>query len=1139
MSAKTRHILLKTLKWVAITLGALLAIAIITISVAVSYLTPERLTPLVNRYASEYLLADVSTARVELSFWSTFPRLEISVDSLSVVSRSLDGLPPDALAAVPSDARWLAEIERFAGALDIPALIAGRIHIHGVEIVNPRINIVSLSNERANYLIVPPDDDTAAPDNDTDAATFPDFVIDRFTITGEAPVRYFSAADSIDATIVLRQSSLKGPGDDPAYLIVIAGTGSGSLGALLKLAETPFGLNGRVEWSPAAPLTVAVGDFTVSAGNIAVKIDARLDLNAEPEIEQLRITADQLPVADAIALLPDNMKGSLADIDTDLHLDLDASLTAPFRPGRDSIPSASVSLGLKGKLAHAHMPPFDIDADIAATVNGRHPDSTEIEIKQLRVIGRATGFKTRARLSHIFSDIHAAGRFEGGVNLDALPPILFKHLGITASGLLTAETDFRLKLSDLTPKRFHRARIDGTARLRRFHASTPDSAMTVSAHSATLRFGTSSTLPLPQGTADSLLTLSLFVDTMAASLEHGDMRLSATDLRAGIGTRNVAASADTSAINPIGARFSAGKIVAKSLPDSMTARLTDISASTSLTRYDGNAHLPKLSIGLDARRLRYTDPANRASLRRTHFDLAMHLRGRDSSATARRAARLDSLRAVYPGASDDSIRTILRQRRKQRMEADSAAAASGELLDIELDRSLARRLRRLDLRGSLTAGGGRLMSRYFPLRSRLNGLGIRFTSDSVIVDSARMSLGHSHINVTGEIAGIKRALTSAGKTLQLGFNVYADTVDVNEITNAVFAGAAFASKHDSRTLLDDSAKDDDIDAALQAQTDTTQRAAIIIPSNIDARLTLRADRVRYADLWLRNFRGNIEMHDGALSLDRLSGATDIGSLNLTALYEAPDTARLRFSAGIIIDRLQLNRFLAMMPQLDSIMPLLRNVDGIIDAELALTSQLDQALDIRLPSLDAMVRLSGDSLVLIDSETFATIGKWLRFKDRRHNVIDHMNVELMVRDSRLDLFPFMFDVDRYRLGVSGSNDLDLNLDYHIAVLKSPLPFRFGVNIKGTPEKMKIRLGRARFDEKRAYAQRQLTDTARINLLTEISQVFRRGVKRAHASARLTPVRRPDSATVDIADTISHSDSLLFIREGLIDTTAVKQ
>ena len=61
--------------------------------------------------------------------------------------------------------------------------------------------------------------------------------------------------------------------------------------------------------------------------------------------------------------------------------------------------------------------------------------------------------------------------------------------------------------------------------------------------------------------------------------------------------------------------------------------------------------------------------------------------------------------------------------------------------------------------------------------------------------------------------------------------------------------------------------------------------------------------------------------------------------------------------------------------------------------------------------------------------------------------------------------------------------------------------------------------------------QIADTTRINLVREISNIFRRGVRGARIG-RLD-LRRPDSpeATPESADTISAADSLYLKQQGL--------
>ncbi len=179
-----------------------------------------------------------------------------------------------------------------------------------------------------------------------------------------------------------------------------------------------------------------------------------------------------------------------------------------------------------------------------------------------------------------------------------------------------------------------------------------------------------------------------------------------------------------------------------------------------------------------------------------------------------------------------------------------------------------------------------------------------------------------------------------------------------------------------------------------------------------------------------------------------------------------------------------------------------------------------------------MRLQGDSLRLLDGETHRTLAKWLMFKDKNKNMIDSMSVEMVIDKGMMELFPFVFNFDRYRLGVQGYNDMALNFDYHIAVLKSPLPFKFGITLKGNPDKFKVRLGKARFNERTAFSQPAIVDTTRVNLLRQIEGVFRRGVK----NSRLTPLQfatRPKAVTIDLqSDTLTRADSLALMREGLI-------
>lgn len=199
----------RIVKWVLISLAAVFLLVLATLTIAVSYLSPERLTPIVTEQANKYLDADVSIGRVELSFWSTFPRFEVDVRDLSVISRSLRRLPADVKAQLPAWADSLLNVKHFNAAINIPELAIGRISLYDIIIDSPRINLVSVNAESANYNVVAPAPKAAAPTTE-EPLSVPDFSFGKFEIIGNMPVRYLSVPDSTDIAVTLTTTRLQG-----------------------------------------------------------------------------------------------------------------------------------------------------------------------------------------------------------------------------------------------------------------------------------------------------------------------------------------------------------------------------------------------------------------------------------------------------------------------------------------------------------------------------------------------------------------------------------------------------------------------------------------------------------------------------------------------------------------------------------------------------------------------------------------------------------------------------------------------------------------------------------------------------------------------------------------------------------------
>ncbi len=1119
---RVTKLVLKTLMWTVI---AMVSVVVLALGCVVWILTPERLTPIVERYANEYVVnSSVDVGRVELTFWSTFPRLRVDVDSLSVTSHSLDSV--ETRVAIPADASQLLSVDHFHAGINVLSLVSGNIEVYDVELRRPMVNIVALDDTLTNMNIFPPSVPDTAVSEPINA--LPDIRLDRFAIVDALPLRYRSVADSIDVGITLCASTLAGDGA-PQYILQINGDASALLPPTILEPDVPVGVNGKIDWSPQSPMAVSLSDFVIDVAELHSTLNASFDFSDRPMVNTLEYKVHRLSLADAMSHLPKDYRKPLEMISTDLTVSAGVKLSKPYVLTDSVLPSADVTLDVhEGHLmiGNKHKP-LTISASVAANIAGENLDASVVKVKSCKINGVSINADLNGTFSSLMSDPAINARFDGEVFFDNLPPAALRLIPGKITGRLSANTAMKLRMSHLSKGGFHKARLNGEATLHDF--TYTDSLTDFYTLKSTFRFGLSNSFVRDNHRVDSLLTASIKVDT--ASVKYSGMDVSIGNFLAGVGCKNVASSTDSTTINPIGGTIKIERLVFRS-DDSTRVGLREVDCNASLRRFKDNNKVPQLNLSMNARRISYGDPLNRVNLTGGKIDMTAHLRPRRRM-SPRMQARFDSVAQAHPDMPVDSVYKLIMPRRNRTAEAVN----SDEMLDFALDNTTKDLLRRWNVTGRITARRGRLFTPYFPLRNRLSDIDVSLTTDSIVFRDVKYNVGRSDFRINGRIDNIRRALTSRrGRTpLEINLYVSSDTIDVNQLAEAAFTGAAFAQKAASQdVVIANIENEDSLQEAIDQLQDTAAMAAIVIPRNLTASFNMRARNVIYADMLMRRFRGNVLLQNGALNMQQLSAATDMGSIGLSALYNAPDRKNINFGFGMQIKDLQLDKFLKMIPAVDSLMPMMKNFDGIINADIAATSDVDSAMNLMLPTLNAAIKLHGDSLVLLDADTFKMLSKWLLFKNKKRNMIDNVDVEILVENSMLELFPFMFDIDRYRLGVMGSNDLAFNFNYHVSVLKSPLPFKFGLNVSGNADDMKIRVGKAKFKENMVTERVAIVDTTRVNLLNQIENVFRRGVK----LGKMQIDRKGQSVGTqgDIgSDTISHADSLLLIKEGLLPPT----
>ena len=112
-------------------------------------------------------------------------------------------------------------------------------------------------------------------------------------------------------------------------------------------------------------------------------------------------------------------------------------------------------------------------------------------------------------------------------------------------------------------------------------------------------------------------------------------------------------------------------------------------------------------------------------------------------------------------------------------------------------------------------------------------------------------------------------------------------------------------------------------------------------------------------------------------------------------------------------------------------------------------------DLKVSTLRGATAIRGKDLVILDNKTYKKLGRLLGFKDKEHNKIDNLSVEITAFKNEIDVYPTLITVDKYQAVVGGRHNLDMTFDYKLG-LSNPWPIKWlGIIVKGNPEDMKFR------------------------------------------------------------------------------------
>ena len=456
------------LGWVGIALGSLVLLVIGLLAAATLWLTPARLSELVSREGGEYLDADVKVCNMRFSLWSTFPRLWLEADSIELRARTLKGIAPELLDSLPPDAARLLTVGSFRGGVDIPGLLKGKIRLRDVRIGNLDLNLVQVSDSVANYLIFP--------QTTSRLPHIPEITANIITLADSGRVSYFSLPSGLDALIALRDLRLEkqrehnGTGSrETDYAFTLGGILSLSAGDIDMLHEFPVRLGGDVGIG-YRPLRIRLSDYRMALGNLNARVSLSLRGEENPELSSFSCSVDQFHLLRLLSYLPAAFIPHFSGVTTDIRMQAQARLSAPYMLGSSELPSLQVAVGVADgtidyrldngeSLSLSHI---GLSADL--DFNGAHPEESRVVVPEFELECDGAEARISGMVSDLFGLPVVSSRWE--INGDAEE--MSRHLpwlrDASVSGTVAGDGELDFRIVNLTARALDSLRLDGELR---------------------------------------------------------------------------------------------------------------------------------------------------------------------------------------------------------------------------------------------------------------------------------------------------------------------------------------------------------------------------------------------------------------------------------------------------------------------------------------------------------------------------------------------------------------------------------------------------------------------------------------------------------------------------------------------------
>ena len=1070
----------------------------------------------IKKVSVEYIDGTLDFSKARVSLFKRFPSLYVEIEDFCLTYPS-DRFDAQEQAGAQGwllhqgcgeQADTLASFKSFRTSVRLFSLMQGRINIPYMNLDKPRIFAHYYDKDNANWNIFKLEESTE--EEDTTSSELPPFSLGKISLTSHPHIVYTDSKDTLFALLRFNKFDFKGRianrrvshnrialeidsliaagrmasdtiafglqtmkiGENGKSIDIHADARTTLATEALGRLDVPIRLDGSVSFPEDSVFAVDINHFNADIATIPIDLNGNLRFYDEKIYVKADANIERCNINGLLKGLAKNIVPDADKISTDALLTLRVKCDGDYIYEPQKLPEMEVSVEVpQSRISHTALSE-DISLALNLGANVDKAGKINAQVNKTDISASGLGLNLSGKgMDLLGKDPKLSVKGSMVAILEDLSKFLPDSLGIKTSGSIMAEIEGDALMSQLNLYRFSEARLTGELQGRDLNVQMPADQIDAHIENLNIQLGPENQKSRRDTTVTNrVLALRGQVDSL--NIMYGNIKARGNDLSITAKSAADAFKGDKN-FHHVGGRFTAGKILAD---DGNGSRLfiKETGNSFQVSPDPENAKIPILTFTSRNKSIAVKSGVQRAGLKDATI-IASATLNKIARAPRSRVRNNRSNTIPQAGSPEDDFKN--------------------QDIDIKLDAELAKYFRAWNFRGSMRIDGGYIASPYFPLRNRLNGFKGRFTSNDITINEFSISSGKSDINADGKLSGLRRMLAGGrGGVLDLNLNVNSDNIDVDELMRAYTAG----SKFDEFKSKKDLEKISDEDYAEAIVVDTTTAASVpmgtvVIPGNINATLKLNTKNIKYTGLQIDSLKATAIVKDRCIQITDTEAKSNVGDISFDGFYASRSKKDLKAGFSVDFKDITAEKVISLMPAIDTLMPILKSFEGMLNCEIAATTQLDTNMNLMMPSINGILRITGDDLAVKNSDIFKKLAKKLLFKNKKEGHIDHMSVEGVISDNVVEVFPFVLTMDRYTLALSGIQNLDMSFKYHVSLIKSPFLIRLGLDIFGDDfDNMKFRIGRPKYKNPNVPVFSKVIDDTKINLVSSIENIFKKGV-----------------------------------------------